>query len=274
MFEILADLKQGTGSAFCAVPANCQLGFGFCDADLVPLGFNTSSDPRSHKGHARYGKLITSCESSRTIALTFDDGPSENTEELLDILAKANAKATFFVAGNTNGRGSIDQTSKWTKTVKRMVKEGHQVASHTWSHPDLDKLGSDARKVDMFKNERALANVLGKYPVYMRPPYLSCSERHGCLKDMADLGYHVISYSYDSGDWMHADDLDKMKEHIDKAFAEQGQSGNMILIQHDTIRKSAIELTKYLLQRVQEYNWKGAFFCRASSFIADDTDSM
>lgn len=218
-----------------------------------------STDTRRLKGDNPYGTVITRCTVPRAIALTFDDGPSENTAELMDILKNASAKATFFVAGNTNGRGPIDGTERWTNLIKRMVEEGHQVGSHTWSHPDLDKMSSSARKQDMLKNERALTNVLGKYPTYMRPPYIHCTGPKGCLDDMKTLGYHVISYSHDSGDWLHEDDLDKMKQRVDAAFNETAQDGNMLLIQHDTIRKSAIELTKYVLQKVRQRSWNGMY---------------
>lgn len=250
-----SNTAQGSGPDFCSVPLNCQRNFGWCDSDYTPAGYNMSTDSRQQKGDVPYGTVITSCNVPSTIALVFNDGPSENSEELLSILQQANATATFFVAGNTGGRGSIDGTEERTDLIRRMVEEGHQVGSHTWSHPDLDEMDSDARKQDMLKNERALANVLGKYPTYMRPPYMNCTG--GCLDDMKILGYHVISHSHDSGDWRNEDDLDMMKENVDQAFNETAQDGNLLLIQHDTIRKSAVNLTEYVLQKVQERSWRG-----------------
>jgi peptidoglycan/xylan/chitin deacetylase (PgdA/CDA1 family) len=254
--KLQANTLQGTGKDFCAVPDNCQRDFGFCDSDVVPSGYNMSSDARRPEGAIEYGKVITTCKVPKAIALSYDDTPSNDTEELLNILKNANAKATFFVAGNSQGKGPVDTTAKWTKIIKRMVEEGHQVGSHTWSHPDMDKIGSEERKLEMLKMERAFSNILGKYPTYMRPPYLACSESQGCLSDMKDLGYHVIAYNYDSEDYKNPDDLDKMKDRIDLVFNQTGRDGNMLLIQHDTIQKSAIELTKHVLQRVQERGWR------------------
>jgi hypothetical protein len=74
---------------------------------------------------------------------------------------------------------------------------------------------------------------------------------------MKTLGYHVISYSYDSWDWLYPNDVGKMRDVIDTAFRDQGPGGNILLIQHDTIHDSAIQLTKYILERVQEQNWHG-----------------
>lgn len=219
-----------------------------------------TADPRAKKGEVKYGSVITHCNVPRTIALTYDDGPTNNTEELLDILNQANAKATFFISGNSNGKGAIDTTERWIKAITRIVEEGHQVGSHTWTHPDMDEIDSEARKDEMVKNERALTNLLGKYPTYMRPPYLHCSDAAGgCLDDMNNLGYHVISYSHDSGDWLDPTNLDDMKQKVDAAFQEVHEDGNLLLIQHDTIQKSAIDLTKHILQRVQERGWHGMY---------------
>jgi peptidoglycan/xylan/chitin deacetylase (PgdA/CDA1 family) len=144
------------------VPKNCQKAFGRCDSDNIPAGGNTSSDARPLIGKISYDKRIEHCLKERTIALTFDDGPSEHTGNLLDILAEYNAKATFFIAGNNNGKGEIDTTKKWFDLIRRMIAEGHQVASHTFDHVRLSKTSSELRKIEMLKNERAIANIVGE----------------------------------------------------------------------------------------------------------------
>lgn len=255
---ILANPGQGLGKDYCAVPNLCQSEFGRCDSDATPTGYNMSADDRDYTGVLTFGTVISNCKIPRVIALTYDDGPSENTEELLDVLKEAGAKATFFVSGNNNGKGEIDRTPRWTRAIKRMAEEGHQIASHTWSHADLDKMSSDLRKVELLKNERALANILNKYPTYMRPPYLRCKNETGCLGDMRALGYHVISYSYDSADWMHGTDLAAMTAAFDRVLEKvEAEQGRMLLIQHDTIRTSAIGLTRYVLGRVSQRGWRG-----------------
>ncbi|EHY60051.1 chitin deacetylase [Exophiala dermatitidis NIH/UT8656] len=247
----------GTGKEYCAVPNTCQSEFGRCDSDATPAGYNTSADDRSLTGDVAYGGIVSNCRLPKVIALTYDDGPSENTEELLDLLKEANAHATFFVSGNNNGKGAIDQTPRWTDAIKRMAEEGHQIASHGWSHADLDRTPSDGRKLEMVKNERALSNILNKYPTYMRPPYLRCNNETGCLRDMRALGYHVVSYSFDSTDWMHGNDLRAMTEAFDGVLQRvEPSEGRMLLIQHDTIRMSAIDLTKHVLERISQRGWR------------------
>jgi peptidoglycan/xylan/chitin deacetylase (PgdA/CDA1 family) len=78
------------------------------------------------------GQVITSCTTPNTIALTFDDGPSEYTNELLDLLSEYGARSTFFLLGD----GSLAHPD----AIQRMRREGHQVASHTYVPAFQEKL--------------------------------------------------------------------------------------------------------------------------------------
>jgi len=127
------------------------------------------------------------------VAITYDDGPYIYTDDLLTLLGNYSAKATFFVTGINLSKGSIDETTAWSNVIKRMDSLGHQVGSHTWSHQDLSAITSTQRYDQMIRNEMAFTNILGKFPVYMRPPYSSCTVASGCEADLAALGY-VISY--------------------------------------------------------------------------------
>lgn len=67
-----------------------------------------------------------------TVAITYDDGPSEFSNKLLDIFEQYNGKATFFINGNNKGRGDVsDPGTGWPATIKRMDKQGHQIGFHT-----------------------------------------------------------------------------------------------------------------------------------------------
>ncbi|RJE26488.1 chitin deacetylase [Aspergillus sclerotialis] len=157
------------------------------------------SIPRPAIGNVPYGQIITSCVNDGDIAITFDDGPSTYTSDLLDMLASYGVRATFFIVGNNGNNGVIDQVAQWTSDIQRMNSEGHQVASHTYTHPDLMTLTSAARRDQMYQNEQALFNVFGKIPTYMRPPYLAFNG--DCAADMTALGYHVISTNLDTKDY-------------------------------------------------------------------------
>lgn len=177
----------GTTEAYCSVPGNCQEKFGMCDSNKTPKGPSPADFKRIYDN--RIPAVIKQCKKPRTLALTFDDGPAARTHEILDVLAEYDARGTFFLGGNFNGRGSIDEG--WTPVVKRMIMEGHQIGSHTWSHPNMSAISSHERKVQMQKTERAILNVVGKMPTFMRAPMVACNR--SCRKDMNKLGYHVVN---------------------------------------------------------------------------------
>lgn len=179
----------GVGPEYCRSP-DCLLGFGACDASKTPSGTRTfdSIPARPHIGDVPYGAGIFHCKNPGEIALTFDDGPYNYTNALLDLLEANDAKATFFMTGVSIGKGAIDDPQfGWDKVIRRMYTSGHQLASHTWSHADLDAVTPVQRRKEMEKLEMALRNIVGAVPTYMRPPYSNCND--ACLKDMSDWGY-------------------------------------------------------------------------------------
>ena len=138
---------------------------------------------------------IYNCVSNDSIALTFDDGPyNDYTWHLLDVLASYNVKATFFVTGNNLGKGQVDiEETGYPKVLRRMHRDGHQIAAHTWTHQNLSTLTDQQLENQMHYTEMAFRNVLGFFPTYMRPPYSECNER--CQVLMKKLGYHITYYS-------------------------------------------------------------------------------
>lgn len=88
--------------------------------------------------------IITRCKVPGTAAITFDDGPHIYTNALLDILKKKGVKATFFMNGNNYGN-----IANYATLVKRAHKDGHQLASHTYSHKDLATLSKSAVTKEM-----------------------------------------------------------------------------------------------------------------------------
>src|SRR4030081_1902957 len=96
------------------------------------------------------------------IALTFDDGPNATlTPKLLDLLAARHLKATFFVVGQN--------AADHPEILKRAVREGHEIANHSWSHPYLGKMSDDAVRRELQKTEDAIVAAIGKKPTLMRP---------------------------------------------------------------------------------------------------------
>lgn len=104
----------------------------------------------------------------RVLALTFDDGPSPWTIEILDLLAEYGARATFFVLGaNIAGRES---------TLRRAIAEGHQLGLHSWSHPHLPDLSPGEVRDEMFRTQAAIERATATVARFWRPPYFEADE--------------------------------------------------------------------------------------------------
>jgi peptidoglycan/xylan/chitin deacetylase (PgdA/CDA1 family) len=192
----------GQGSAFCSAPDSQFLYGPANDANQLPSGGSTRTIPRPQLGSIPYGDGVYSCVKPGTVAITFDDGPYIFTNDVLDQFAAYGMQATFFVNGINLGKGAIDDESKpWSAMIRRMVAEGHQVASHTWSHQDLNTLTTQQRYDQIIKNEMAISNIIGKFPTYLRPPYNSCDA--GCMTDLRALGYVVAFFDQDTDGCTH-----------------------------------------------------------------------
>lgn len=194
-FGLTSYHPSGKDFHYCSGPA-CQLSYGdLCDGNISPSGSSTRSVPRPLLGNVSYGgEGIYKCTEKNVVALTFDDGPYIYTTDLLDILDKYEAKATFFITGNNMGKGAIDDPlTGYPQILQRMYQSGHQIASHTWTHQNLSNVTNQQRENQMVYNEMAFRNVLGLIPTYMRPPY---SQSDNATQDlMKDLGYHIIYYN-------------------------------------------------------------------------------
>ncbi|CEJ58107.1 hypothetical protein PMG11_06777 [Penicillium brasilianum] len=242
----------GTTTAHCRSP-DCMLDYGLCDTHKSPKGPPTKEIPRPHIGRVPYGPLeIRSCTVPGTIALTFDDGPSRYTGDLLDLLDRYDTPATFFITGINNGKGPIDDPSlPWADLIERITISGHQVASHTWSHEDLSKITAEQRQDQMLKNEVAIRNILGSFPTYMRPPFSSCLPGSGCREDLGNLGYHIILYDIDTDDYKNdSPNLIQLSKDIFDRFLNAGDSktNSWLVIAHDAHEQTVHNLTEHMLK--------------------------
>jgi peptidoglycan/xylan/chitin deacetylase (PgdA/CDA1 family) len=103
------------------------------------------------------------------LALTFDDGPSDWTSSILDLLAEHDARATFFVLGaNVAGR---------ERTLKRALEDGHELGLHGWSHRHLTQLSDSEIRDEMLKTQAAIEAATGALARVWRPPYFEADER-------------------------------------------------------------------------------------------------
>ncbi|ETS83464.1 hypothetical protein PFICI_05340 [Pestalotiopsis fici W106-1] len=249
----------GLGIDYCEAP-DCQLSYGpGCDGNSKPSGVDTSTIARPKVGNVEYGGVgIYDCVNAGDIAMTFDDGPWNYTSDLLDKLQKYNAKATFFIAGNNIGKGHINDPSlPWRAVIQRMAAEGHQVASHTWSHQNFSDVTATQARNQVLWNEIALNDILGYIPTYLRPPFSICES--DCEDLLAELGYHIIYFDLDTEGYLYDDpaDIQICKDIWNEAVDNSDAcDDNFLHIEHDIHWQSVYNLTDYFLASLFENNYR------------------
>ncbi|QSZ30905.1 hypothetical protein DSL72_000463 [Monilinia vaccinii-corymbosi] len=250
----------GTTQEYCADPGSCLLGYGRCDSDATPAGQSTLDFARPLIGPITYTDDIFDCVQTGVVALTYDDGPYNYTSDLLDILKSYGFQATFFLTGNNNGKGEMDITAPYPSLIQRMIAEGHQVASHTWSHYSLSNISHDLRMQQMVKNEMAFNNIIGKWPTYMRPSYSDCTEASGCWADMQNLGYHRVYFDLDTQDYLNPlpSQIQNSKSIVQKALASTNGT-DYLSIQHDIAKGWKGMTVRDCLGDTDRTNWYRSF---------------
>lgn len=131
-------------------------------------------------------------QEEKFIALTFDDGPHRtNTPELLEILKKEGAKATFFVVGN--------RAEAFPELVGKISEEGHDIGNHSWDHRSLVKSTPNEALESIRKTNDLISGITGKPCEIVRPPYGATNRQ---LKNLfRQEEWHEILWDVDSRDW-------------------------------------------------------------------------
>lgn len=130
----------------------------------------------------------------RLIALTFDDGPYPvYTPMLLDVLHDLGVPATFFLIGH--------DAQQWPEITRRIEEDGNEIADHTYSHPNLDQENVEQVRQEILEGRDVLWDLTHDPAVrtLMRPPHGRYTER--TLQIAQGLGYSVVLWTDDSGDW-------------------------------------------------------------------------
>ena len=187
------------------------------------------------------GKSDTSDKSGtstakKSVALTFDDGPSSFTDRLLDCLEENNAKATFFMVGT--------EIASFPDEVKRMKKLGCELGNHTYDHKDLATLSSDEISSEIARVDEQLVNLTGEGASVVRPPYGSVNDT---VKSTA--GTPMILWSIDTLDWKTQDVESTVEEVMNNV-----KDGSIILM-HD-IFSTSVDAAEILIPQLIEEGYQ------------------
>jgi peptidoglycan/xylan/chitin deacetylase (PgdA/CDA1 family) len=192
------------------------------------------------------------CTVKGKFAITFDDGPFTYTAALLDLLKSKGVKATFFLNGDNYG--SIEE---YRAVVLRMFNEGHQIASHTWTHADITDLTETQLKSEITQLETALRSITGSAPTFFRPPYGNTNT--ASLKVLMNLGYTVVKWDVSNEDTVGAvKTLKQQQATFNSTLAAAGiQPANdgHISLSHDTQPITAQKFAPWVFDRVRELGY-------------------
>jgi peptidoglycan/xylan/chitin deacetylase (PgdA/CDA1 family) len=166
-----------------------------------------------------YGRTFTGLAAgSRQIALTYDDGPNDSyTLRLLEVLAKHNVHATFFLIGR--------HAENLPALVNEIAKAGHVIGNHTFSHPLLIFKSTSEIRGELLRCQSVLHDAIGKHSNLFRPPF--GGRRPAALRVARELGLEPVMWNVTGYDWNAPPAVA-----IERKVAKQMRGGDVILL-HD-----------------------------------------
>ncbi|MFS8114752.1 polysaccharide deacetylase family protein [Rhizobium jaguaris] len=178
----------------------------------------------------------------KEVILSFDDGPAPGkTERILSTLDKFGVKATFMMVG--------EMAQAHPATARKVFDDGDTIGSHTFRHPDLDKMSFDMAMAEIVHGEHAVAKVIGTDVSFFRFPYLADSKRLRTAVAMRDLV--VMDVDIDSKDYFNSTPAAV----VTRTMNQLHQRGRGIILMHDIHQRTAIMLPT-LLTRLEREGYK------------------
>jgi peptidoglycan/xylan/chitin deacetylase (PgdA/CDA1 family) len=198
------------------------------------------------------------------IALTFDDGPDEWTEPILDILSTNDARATFFVIGSV--------VDKRAHLLRRIVAEGHEVGNHTWSHPWLARDCDNVRvHEELERTNAALTDLVGSPPRRFRAPHYDVDGRVLAVARRLEL-------AHTRGDVTPPDWDERCTAGFIATYVLQHARAGLIVGLHDGVpptsrpgksRNATVDAVASIVPRLRERG----FDCTTASALLDENEA-
>ncbi len=172
----------------------------------------------------------------KVVALTFDDGPSKYTNEILEILKENDACATFFVIGN--------KVEIYKETMQKMVAYGNEIGNHSYNHKWLTKLTEENLQEQITKTQEIIESTTGFTPTLIRPTYGSIS-----AKLRSQLSLDIVMWTVDTSDWKYKS-VDRIVKEATKATKDLD-----IILMHDT-HKRTVDAIKKIIPELQQQGFE------------------
>ncbi|CAD6971884.1 unnamed protein product [Tilletia controversa] len=188
---------------------------------------------------------ITRCTTTKCFSFTFDDGPYH--QKIADEIASIGTRATFFVNGN-NYQCIYDDAA--VAALKYSYNAGHQICSHTWSHPDIETISRARLDKEVQFIEDALYKILGVVPACIRPPYGSASD--ATIQYLNNKwGYNVVLWNADTKDADGAAVSFSLNQ-----YRALKAPKHVIILNHETVPTTSSKVIPQALQIVQDNGYE------------------
>lgn len=206
----------------------------------TPINTNPANKPITDKDKKK----------QKVVYLTFDDGPNEHTETILNILDKYGVKATFFAIG-TNLKGH-------EKELKKVYEAGNYVGLHSMSHnaKKLYKSGSSANFINEFKKEQGLVkDIIGATPTLIRPPYGSSPNINKKFRDdIVKANFKMWDWTTDSQDWRYPRNPDKIIKEVKKHL----KLNTEVILMHE--KAQTVKVLPEIIEYIQKKGYTFAVY--------------
>jgi peptidoglycan/xylan/chitin deacetylase (PgdA/CDA1 family) len=190
----------------------------------------------------------------REVALTFDDGPDAVfTPRILNVLRRTGVKGTFFVVGR--------RVQRYPRVFQRMLREGHEVGNHSWSHPRMSRQLAGQVRRELRRASDEMNRVGNVRPRFFRPPYGALSET--VIREAVREGYKIILWNVDSLDWSGIP-----RTVVETNVLSHIRPGSIILMHSATGRGGNLQNTVLALPRIiQRLRREGYRFVKVSELL-------
>jgi len=213
---------------------------------LSSLAHDLKLKSRASRTSSALATVYTTCKTPGEVAITFDDGPYIYESQIIQTLARYKAKATFFINGN-----NWDCIYSQATSVAAAYAAGHDIGSHTWSHPDLTTLNATAANTEITKLTTAIKKITGAVPALFRPPYGSYNDQ--VLQIIKQNGMSAILWDFDSGDSTGSTVAQSESTYQTKA---QSFPASFLALNHETEQSTATTLLPNALQLLKNKGYK------------------
>jgi peptidoglycan-N-acetylglucosamine deacetylase len=188
----------------------------------------------------------------KSVVLSFDDGPAPLSalESILETLRLNEIKAEFYVLGS--------EVEQYPDAARMIVREGHSIQNHSWSHPDLSTATAQNVRLELRETQAVIADATGVTPTKVRPPYGAGGFSGHIDPELAEvaeeLSLAIVTWDIDTEDWKTPQGLGPEKiSTIESQFTQQSRKTLFNVLMH-VQRGTARDLPSFIA-RLREWGF-------------------